>query len=413
MMKVKSMSVEFWGEAMSTAVFILNRSPTKALEGRTPYKAWRGHMLNVTFMWTFGCIGHVKNTKPFLGKLGDRSTPMVFLGYEDGRLYDPEGGKVVVSRDVVFDDAAAWEWREPAMGEERGVSDVFTVEHLVIQGAVDAGVEPEAGVSGSPAAEEAEPPSPAATRGGGSSPPAVANSPAQSTPAFAAAEQGTPSLAAAIEFTSPPSNISDFVDAFHDGEEVRFRRMDNFVGDAEAPRLASRLLEDPELLLMSAEEPTTFAAAEKDPSWWKAMLEEMWSIEENHTWELVDPPAGCRPIGLKWVYKVKRDEHGAIVKHKAQLVARGFVQQEGIDFEEVFAPVARMESVRLVLALAAAKDWRVHHLDVKSAFLNGELMETVFVKQAPGLTKKGAEHKVLRLRNALYGLRQAPRAWNT
>ena len=80
------------------------------------------------------------------------------------------------------------------------------------------------------------------------------------------------------------------------------------------------------------------------------------------------------------MYKVKRDELGAIVRHKARLVARGFVQREGIDFEEVFMPVARMESVRLLLALAAAKDWRVHHLDVKLAFLNGELAETVFVR---------------------------------
>ena len=86
------------------------------------------------------------------------------------------------------------------------------------------------------------------------------------------------------------------------------------------------------------------------------MLEEMKVIEINETWQLVDPPLGCRPISLKWVYKVKRDEHGAIVKHKARLVARGFVQHEGIDFEEVFAPVVRMKSVRLLLALAVAKD---------------------------------------------------------
>ena len=105
------------------------------------------------------------------------------------------------------------------------------------------------------------------------------------------------------------------------------------------------------------------------------------------------------------MYKVKRDEHGAIVKPKACLVAQGFVQHEGIDFEEVFAPVARVESVRLLLALAAAKDWRVHHLDVKSAFLNGELAETVFVRQPPGFAIKGEEHRVLRLRKALYVLR--------
>ena len=142
------------------------------------------------------------------------------------------------------------------------------------------------------------------------------------------------------------------------------------------------------------------------------MLEEMKAIEENETWELVDPSPGCRPIALKWVYKVKRDERGAIVKHKARLVARGFVQREGVDFEEAFAPVARMESVRLLLALAAVKDWRVHHLDIKSTFLNGELAQMVFVRQPPGFAVKGEEHRVLRLRKALYGPRQAPRAWN-
>ena len=217
-----------------------------------------------------------------------------------------------------------------------------------------------------------------------------------------------------MEYASPPSNVSDFVDAFHEGEEVRFRRVDNVVGEAAVPGLADRLLDDGAhtLLLMSAEEPGTFAAAERDGAWRRAMLEEMKSIEDNRTWELVDPPAGCRPIGLKWVYKVKRDERGAIVKHKARLVARGFVQREGVDFEEVFAPVARMESVRLLLALAAAKDWQVHHLDVKSAFLNGDLAEVVFVKQPPGFVQAGQEQKVLRLRKALYGLRQAPRAWN-
>ena len=95
------------------------------------------------------------------------------------------------------------------------------------------------------------------------------------------------------------------------------------------------------------------------------------------------------------MYKVKRDELIAIVKHKACLVARGFVQREGINFEEVFVPVACMESIRLLLALAAAKDWHVHHLDVKSAFLNGQLEETVFVRQPLGFTITGAEHRVL------------------
>src|SRR6185437_4320524 len=96
----------------------------------------------------------------------------------------------------------------------------------------------------------------------------------------------------------------------------------------------------------------------------------------------------------------------------ARLIAKGFVQREGIDFEEVFAPVARMESVHLLWALAAVRCWKVHHLDVKSAFLNGELTEEVYVQQPPGFVIAGEEHMVLRLCKALYVLRQAPRAWN-
>jgi hypothetical protein len=142
------------------------------------------------------------------------------------------------------------------------------------------------------------------------------------------------------------------------------------------------------------------------------MREEIEAVERNNTWELVDLPHGHQPIGLKWVYKLKKNEAGEVIKHKARLVARGFVQQAGIDFDEVFAPVARMESIRLLLALAAQEGWPIHHMDVKSAFLNGELKEEVYVKQPPGFVVTGEEGKVLRLRKALYGLRQAPRAWN-
>jgi hypothetical protein len=109
---------------------------------------------------------------------------------------------------------------------------------------------------------------------------------------------------------------------------------------------------------------------------------------------------------------LSQNELGQIVKHKARLMAKGYVQWAGVDFEEVFAPVARLESVRLILAIAAHRGWEVHHMDVKSAFLNGDLEEVVYVTQPPGFTSDGREHEVYRLHKALYGLRQAPRAWN-
>jgi len=111
MMKAKGMSARFWGEAVTTVVFILNRAPTKALKGKTPFEAWHGHKPSVSFFWTFDYIGHVRKTKPILAKLEDRTTLMVFLCYAEGtkayRLYDPRRDKVLVSCDVVFNEKVA------------------------------------------------------------------------------------------------------------------------------------------------------------------------------------------------------------------------------------------------------------------------------------------------------------------
>ena len=111
MMKAKGMPARFWGEAVTTVVFILNHAPTKALMGKTPFEAWYGRKPSMSFLRTFGCVGHIRKMKPILTKLEDRSTPMVFLGYAEGtkayRLYDPRGDKVLVSRDVVFDEMIA------------------------------------------------------------------------------------------------------------------------------------------------------------------------------------------------------------------------------------------------------------------------------------------------------------------
>jgi hypothetical protein len=137
------------------------------------------------------------------------------------------------------------------------------------------------------------------------------------------------------------------------------------------------------------------------------MKEEIDSIWENQTRELTELP-GHRAIGLKWVYKIKNDEAGVVIKYKARLVAKGYVQQASVDFEEVFAPVARMESIRLVLALVADEGWVVHNMDMKTVFLNEELTEEVCVQQPQGFAIVGEEGKVLRLRRALRFASGAP-----
>jgi hypothetical protein len=192
--------------------------------------------------------------------------------------------------------------------------------------------------------------------------------------------------------------------------EHRYRTLENVFGTNIVPGRAHRDVEEAELHNVSVEEPKSFKDADGNPNWSAVMEEELKSIHDNDTWSLADLPRCQHAIGLKWVYKVKRNENGVIVKYKARLVAKGYVQRPSIDFEEVFAPVAWLESVRLLLVIAAHFGWGVHHMDVKSAFLNGELQEEVHVQQPPGFVDSKNKHKVLHLQKALYGLCQAPRA---
>lgn len=140
------------------------------------------------------------------------------------------------------------------------------------------------------------------------------------------------------------------------------------------------------------------------------MNQELEAIERNKTWELVTPLADARVIGVKWLSKTKSNKRGEVDKHKARLVAKRFTQEYGVDYTEVFAPVARWDTIRTILALAAHKEWKVFQLDVKSAFIHGELEEDVYVEQPQRYNKQGEEGKVYKLKKVLYGLKQAPRA---
>ncbi|KAL8116625.1 hypothetical protein AgCh_022971 [Apium graveolens] len=141
------------------------------------------------------------------------------------------------------------------------------------------------------------------------------------------------------------------------------------------------------------------------------MEKEIEAIEKNETWTLTELPPSQKSIDLKWIFKLKRDTKGEIIKYKTRIVAKGYVKEQGVDFDEILTPVTRLETVRPILALAANNGWQINHLDVKSAFLNGELSEEVYVSQPEGFKKKGEEHLVYKLNKALYGLRWAPRAW--
>lgn len=322
----------------------------------------------------FGCIGYAKIEAPYRKKLDDRSKVLVHLGTEPGtkayRLLDPTSKRITVSRDVVFMEDEGWNWND---SKEAGkVASSFGIN---------------LGEYGNRGLREIE-----------------------SNTTTARTEQG-------VERVVDDDNddavvISD--DEDEQEEEVQLRRT---VRERRAPEYLSDyvLLSETEcewLLMSLNDEPWDFSEARSMKVWLQACEDEIASIEKNQTWVLVELPMGVKPIGLKWVFKMKRNPDGSVNKYKARLVAKGYMQRHGIDYDEVFAPVARIETIRLIIALAASYGWEVHHLDVKTAFLHGDLKEEVYVRQPEGFEVKGSEEKVYNLSKALYGLKQAPRAWN-
>jgi hypothetical protein len=163
-----------------------------------------------------------------------------------------------------------------------------------------------------------------------------------------------------------------------------------------------------------SEEPQTVedALKGKDGKKWEIAMQEKYdSLLVNNNWSLVPLPKGRKPISCKWVFKIKHGVDGEVERYKARLVARGFTQTFGVDYNEAFAPVAKFVSIRCILALAAIEDMEIHQMDVKTAFLNGDLEEEIYMEQPEGFTHEG-DHLVCKLHKSLYGLKQSPRAWN-
>ena len=190
--------------------------------------------------------------------------------------------------------------------------------------------------------------------------------------------------------------------------------------EEEEPRRSKRARKEtsfgPDFLTFMVEgEPVTYKQAMSTPDsqyWEEAIQNEIESIMQNHTWELVDLPKGCKPLGHKWIFKRKLKVDGTIEKYKARLVVKGFRQTEGVDYFDTYAPVSRKTSIRIVIALAALFDMEIHQMDVKTAFLNGELEEEIYMEQPEGFVVPGKEHQVCKLVKSLYGLKQAPKQWH-
>jgi hypothetical protein len=262
MMKAMSMPSWFWGEAVLTAVFTLNRSLTQSIEGRTPYEVWHDKKSSVDYFRTFGYVAHVKQGNKRLGKLEDRSTMMVFIGYEPDskawRFYNPVTRRVHVSRDAVFEEDCAWSWNEDEIGDD----EPFRVEYITAGGA-----HPAAGDLPLVTPEQ--------------------NSPTRSSPGSAAmptrgSEPRTPPIPEApraVEHITPPTDTPDL------DEEA------DLLGAAPQQGATDTQLRE-ELLAAIGDELATAEEALKIKAWHAAMMEELSSIKENKTWSLVDLPRG-------------------------------------------------------------------------------------------------------------------------
>lgn len=158
-------------------------------------------------------------------------------------------------------------------------------------------------------------------------------------------------------------------------------------------------------------EPAGYEEAKMDQNWTNAMKEELTMIEKYQTWKLVERPQDRKLIGVKWIFRTKLNPDGSVNKHKARLVVKGYAQVSGVDFSDTYSPVARLDTIRMLLVIVAQKSWKIFQIDVNFAFLNGLLQEEIYVEQPEGFSVPGHEDMVYLLKKALYGLKQAPRDW--
>jgi len=343
-----------------TAAYILNRVPSKSVSS-TPYELWTNRKPDLSNLRPWGCAAFVHDSSHQHGKLGPRGKKSIFIRYSEhskGYVFigEQSSGSVTEfeSRDVIF-----LENEFPRKGEIGQEFSLYEVEEeqddLIVANRLVHIPEPPtvSHPSGSKSVDDAEPSS--------------------------AQSQIRHSNRARVPKRHFPIENESYMIVMQDEEEPRNIR-----------------------------EALTCPAKEK---WMKAMEEEMESMRSNSVWELVDLPEGRKAIGNKWVLKIKRLADGSIERYKARLVAKGYTQQEGIDYEETFSPVVRFTSIRLILAIVASLDLELHQMDVKTAFLNGNLEEEIYMEQLVGFVAEGQEHKVCKLLRSIYGLKQSSRQW--
>lgn len=375
--------LKFWSYAFQTATFLINRMPSKVLQNASPYFALFKRNPDYKFLRVFGCLCY-----PFIRpynnhKLQYRSLKCVFLGYSlhhKGYLcLDNLIGRIYVSPHVVFDETQFPFAQNISSSPSKDASDESVIPAII--------------VSSNP-----------------------------STLSFHGSNHSmaSPNLTSALPHTTPPTDTPTTRSLRESVLEAEVTLPAQQQVVVPPPRVTTRSMSGItkrkhifNLAAFKISEPTTLKQAIKDPNWAEAMQTEIAALHKNQTWDLVDPPKDVNIIGCKWVYKLKYKPDGSVDRYKARLVARGFNQTFGLDYFETFSPVVKAATIRIVLTIALSYRWELRQLDVQNAFLNGDLVEQVYMAQPPGFLHPNHPNKVCKLKKALYGLKQSPRAWFT
>ena len=390
--------LKFWAEAVNTAVYIRNRSPTTSLNYGTPYECWFGSKPDVSHMRVFGsqCFVHIPDDQR--RKLDAKSYRGIFVGYPDGtkgyKIYNVASGKFTRTRNVVFDENNFHNFDQPAPKKAEIVNVVLPID----DGFEDLSTEV-ANLNIDNPVRQIVLPTDDHVQGEN-----VAQPPPQQQPV---APQNLPPTT-----ITPPTVAPTYEETFMNQVEG--------IGPVRSRKPTRRFIESDEcnfseLPVDGVEIPKTYKSAlnnQHQTQWREAMQKEYCSLTQKKTWRLVPRPTDKNIVKNKWVYNLKRNEKGEIDRFKARLVAKGYTQTEGVDYDEIFSPVAKFQSIRSLLALANAYDLDVHHMDVTTAFLNGNLDCEIYMEQPEGFIDPDHPDYVCLLDKSLYGLKQSSRCWN-
>ncbi|GJX75189.1 retrovirus-related pol polyprotein from transposon TNT 1-94 [Tanacetum coccineum] len=431
-----------WAEAVATACYTQNRSLIRTRHCKTLYKLVHDKKPGLTFFRVFGALCYPINDNEDLGKLQPTADIGIFVGYAPSRKGTGPAPSYLtpgqISSGLVPNLVPATPYVPPTNKELEILFQPMFDEYMEPP-RVERPVSPAPAVSvpvnsaGTPSSttidQDAPSPSHSPSSSALQSPSlhkgVAADSTLMEDNPFAPVDNHPFINVFALEPSSEASSSGDLSSAespyvsqtlHHLGKWSKDHPLDNIIGNPSRPVSTRKQLATDALWclynsVLSKVEPKNFKSAITEDCWFQAMQDEIHEFDRLQVWELVPQPDCVMIIALKWIYKVKLDEYGDVLKNKARLVAKGYRQEEGIDFEESFAPVARIEAIRIFIANAASKNMTIYQMDVKTAFLNGELKEEVYVSQPEGFVDPDHPTHVYRLKKALYGLKQAPRAW--